>query len=59
MFAIKQAIKFEDNEHTKKICTILYNHHLLRNSDGQVEVEPIFSKMDLSYAGYKLSDFAD
>jgi len=57
IFAIKQAIKFDDDYQTKKICKILYNQHLLRKTDGQIEVEPIFSKMDFSYAGYKLSDF--
>ena len=59
MFAIKQAIKFEDNEQTKKIYKILYVQHLKRIAEGQIEVEPIFSKMDLTYSGYKLSDFAD
>ena len=58
MFAIKQAIKFEDHAQTKKICTVLYNQHLLREKNGSVEVEPIVSKLDLTYGDYKLSDFA-
>ncbi len=57
MFAIKQAIKFEDHAQTKKICTVLYNQHLLRESNGEVEVEPIISRIDLTYGDYKLSDF--
>lgn len=59
MFAIKQAIKFDDNHQTKKICKILYNQHVLRKTEGRIEVEPIFSKMDLTYGGYKLSDFTN
>ena len=58
MFAIKQAIKFEDHAQTKKICTVLYNQHLLRENNGSVEVEPIVSRLDLAYGDYKLSDFA-
>ena len=30
MFAIKQAIKFEEHPQTIKICKILYNQHLSR-----------------------------
>ncbi len=58
MFAIKQAIEFEEHPQTKKICKILYNQHLLREQEGKVEVEPIISRLDLSYGNYKLSDFA-
>ena len=58
MFAIKQAIKFDDNEQTKRICKILYNQHLLREQEGNIEVEPIFIRIDLTYGDYKLSDFA-
>lgn len=58
MFAIKQAIKFEENAQTRRICKILYNQHLLRERDGSIEVEPIFTRIDLTYGDYKLSDFA-
>ena len=57
MFAIKQAIKFEEHPQTKKICKILYNQYLLREQKGKVEVEPIISRLDLTYGDYKLSDF--
>ena len=58
MFAIKQAIKFEENAQTRRICKILYNQHLLRERDGSIEVEPFFIRIDLTYGDYKLSDFA-
>ncbi len=59
MFAIKQAIKFDENEQTRRICTILYNQHLVRDQEGNIEVEPIFAaQLDLTYGEYKLSDFA-
>ena len=59
MFAIKQAIKFDDNDQTKRICTILYNQHLVREQEGNVKVEPIYvAQSDLTYGEYKLSDFA-
>ena len=59
MFAIKRAIKFDDNEQTRRLCRIFYNQHLQREREGYVEVEPIIiSKLDLEYGGYKLSDFA-
>ena len=59
MFAIKRAIKFDDNEQTRRLCRIFYNQHLKREREGYVEVEPIIiSKLDLEYGGYKLSDFA-
>lgn len=57
MFAIKQAIKFDEHAQTRRICKILYNQHLQRNSQGNVEVEPIFFRIDLTYGDYKLSDF--
>lgn len=59
MFAIKQAIKFDDNEQTRRICTIFYNQHLIREKEGDVEVEAIYlTQLDLTYGEYKLSDFA-
>ena len=48
MFAIKQAIKFEEHAQTKKICTVLYNQHLLREKEGKVEVKPIVLRLDLT-----------
>ena len=57
MFAVKQAIKFDDNAQTQKICKILYNEYLMRNFKGKVEVEPIFYSPDLAFGDYKLSDF--
>ncbi len=57
MFAIKQAVKFEKHPQTKKICRILYNQHLLREQKGEVEVEPIISRLDLTYGDYQMSDF--
>ncbi len=33
MFAIKQAIKFDDNEQTKKICRVLYTYSGYKLSD--------------------------
>ena len=58
MFAIKQAIRFDNDEQTRKLCKIFYNQYLLREREGVVEVEPIIvSKLDVEYGGYKLSDF--
>ena len=59
MFAVKRAIKFDDDKQTRKLCKIFYNQHLLREHEGYVEVEPIFvTKLNKEYGGYKLSDFA-
>lgn len=58
MYAIKEAIKFEEHSQTRKICKILYNQHLLRERAGEIEVEPIISNLDLVFGSYKLSDFA-
>lgn len=58
MYAIKQAIQFDENPQTRKICSILYNQHLLRKQNIQIEVEPIFVlKLNLKYGDYKLIDF--
>ncbi len=58
MYAIKEAIKFEEHNQTRKICKILYNQHLLRERTGEIEVEPIISNLDIVFGSYKLSDFA-
>lgn len=59
IFAIKRAIKFDDDEQTRKLCKIFYYQHQIREREGYVEVEPIVaSKLDMQYGGYKLSDFA-
>ncbi len=59
MFAIKQAIKYDDDKQTRRLCKIFYNQHLLRERKGNIKVEPIFaSKLNLTYGDYKLSDFA-
>jgi len=58
MYIIKKAIEMDDNAQTRRICTILYNQHLLRKRNAEVEVEPIFvSKLNLKYGDYKLIDF--
>lgn len=59
MFAIKQAITFDENKQTRRLCKIFYKQHLLRERKGEVEVEPIFVRIaNLTYGDYKLSDFA-
>ena len=40
MFAIKQATNFDKSPQTRRICTILYNQHLLREKNIDIEVEP-------------------
>ena len=58
MFAIKQAIRFDDDEQTRKLCKIFYNQYQTREREGYVKVEPILAtKLDVHYSGYKLSDF--
>lgn len=57
MFAIKQAIKFDNDEQTRRLCQIFYNYNLVKNLEGNVEVEPIYSKLDLTFGEYKLRDF--
>ena len=58
IFAIKRAIKYDDDEQTRKLCKIFYNQYQTREREGTVEVEPILAtKLDVQYGGYKLSDF--
>ncbi|MCF6269445.1 MAG: hypothetical protein L3J41_07035 [Melioribacteraceae bacterium] len=58
IFAIKQAITFDDDKQTRRLCEIFYKEHLLRERSGEIEVEPIFaSKLNFVYGEYKLSDF--
>lgn len=59
IFALKRAIKYDDDAQTRKLCNIFYYQHQIREREGYVEVEPIVaSKLDMQYGGYKLSDFA-
>ena len=58
IFAIKRAIKYDDDEQTRKLCKIFYNQYQTREREGYVKVEPILAaKLDVQYGGYKLSDF--
>ena len=58
LYAIKQAMKFDDDSQTRKISKILYYQSQLNEMDGAIEVEPLFV-VDYSakYGKYALSDF--
>ena len=58
IFAIKRAIKYDDDEQTRKLCRIFYNQYQTGKREGYVKVEPILAtKLDVQYGDYKLSDF--
>lgn len=57
VFAVKRGITFADSERVQRLCNIFYNQHLRDERKGEVEVEEIQKLAELSFNGYKLSDF--
>lgn len=58
MYAIKQATSFDKNPQTRKICSVLYNQHLIRKQNADVKVEPNLVTNWLKYRKYKLNNLS-
>ncbi len=59
LYAVKQRVKFDDSERVQRLCEIFYNNHIADQINNSETVEPDYLvKMDLTYDGVKLSEFA-